>query len=206
MSLMRRAMEYLGLVGEDMYDDFPQGAGRLGGRPSPNDRAGHGRGRRYDDEFDDYDQESDEFDGDVDDYDEYDDLPPRRRTDGAERRTARPGAAGPSSRGVRPPRTNDSGVHVRPIARGQASGRDAGNGTAEAVSVRPVRFDEAKDIGDLLKSGQAVKMDIGSADEDTARRLIDFASGLVYASEGSIDRVAAGVFVLRPRASRTIRI
>jgi len=74
------------------------------------------------------------------------------------------------------------------------------------VSIRPVRFEEAKDIGDLIKAGQAVKMDIGSADEDTARRLIDFASGLVYASEGSIDRIAAGVFVLRPRASRTIRI
>jgi len=202
MSLMRRAMEYLGLVGEDMYDDFPQGAGRPGGRPSPNGRARHGRGRRYDDEYDDYDQESDEFDEDVDDYDEYDDLPPRRRTDGADRRPARPGASSSPSRGGRPSRTNDSGVHVRPIARGQA----AGTSSAEAVSVRPVRFEEAKDIGDLLKSGQAVKMDIGSADEDTARRLIDFASGLVYASEGSIDRVAAGVFVLRPRASRTIRI
>lgn len=204
---MRRAMEYLGLGGEDPYDDYPQGGGRSGMRQPGNGRGGYGRGRRYDDEYDDdYDQDVDDYDQDADEYDDYDDPPVQRRGDGRDRRPVRPGSGGVPGRVARPPRTNDSGVHVRPIARGQSGVRTTGSGSAEAVSIRPVRFEEAKDIGDLLKSGQAVKMDIGSADEDTARRLIDFASGLVYASEGSIDRVAAGVFVLRPRASRTIRI
>lgn len=207
MSLMRRAMEYLGLGGEDLYDDYPQGGGRLGGRPAVGARGGHGRNRRYEDEYeDDPDQGYDEYDEEYDEYDpDYDD--PRTRRGGAPGRgPGRPSAASPSGRGVRPQRSNDSGVHVQPIPRGGVAARGPAASAAEAVSVRPVRYEEAKDIGDLLKSGKAVKMDIGSADEDTARRLIDFASGLVYATEGSIDRVAAGVFVLRPRATRTVRI
>ena len=197
-------MEYLGLGGEDLYDEYPQGGGRGGARQSSLGRGGNARGRRYNDEYDD-DEDLDEYDSDDDGYDDFDDRPPRRRGGGPDARSSRAGA--PPEREARPPRTSDSGVHVRPIAsRASATARSAGNGSGEAVSIRPVRFEEAKDIGDLIKAGQAVKMDIGSADEDTARRLIDFASGLVYASEGSIDRIAAGVFVLRPRASRTIRI
>jgi len=199
---MRRAMEYLGLGGEDPYDDYPQGGGRSGMRPSAGGRDRYGRGRRYEEDYaDDADQEYDEeYDEEYDDYVE----PRGRPRPGAGRGSARPGSSRPAPPGVRSSRANDSGVHVQPISRG--GGRGPAAQTGEVVNVNPVQYEEAKEIGDLLKSGKAVKMDIGRADEDTARRLIDFASGLVYATEGSIDRVAAGVFMLRPRATRTVRI
>lgn len=204
---MRRAMEYLGLGGEDPYDDYPQGGGRPGMRPAAGGRDRYGRGRRYEDDYlDDPDQEYDEFDEGYDEFDEGYDEPRSRPRGGAGRMPARPGAPRSAAQGVRSPRSNDSGVHVQPIPRGPGSGRGPAAPSGEVVSVHPVQYEEAKEIGDLLKSGKAVKMDIGRADEDTARRLIDFASGLVYATEGSIDRVAAGVFVLRPRATRTVRI
>jgi cell division inhibitor SepF len=203
MSLMRRAMEYLGLGGEDLYDDYPQGRGRPGTRPPVGGRDRYGRGRRYEEDY--LDDTDEEYDDDV--YDEFDegfDEPRSRPRPGAGRGPSRPGASRPAAQGVRPSRANDSGVHVQPLSRG--AGRGPAAPTGEVVNVNPVQYDEAKEIGDLLKSGKAVKMDIGRADEDTARRLIDFASGLVYATEGSIDRVAAGVFMLRPRATRTVRI
>jgi len=203
MSLMRRAMEYLGLGGEDPYDDYPQGRGRPGTRPPVGGRDRYGRGRRYEeDDFDDADDADDVYDDD--EYDEGYDEPRSRPRPGAGRGSSRPGASRPAAQGGRPSRANDSGVHVQPLSRG--AGRGPATPTGEVVNVNPVQYDEAKEIGDLLKSGKAVKMDIGRADEDTARRLIDFASGLVYATEGSIDRVAAGVFMLRPRATRTVRI
>lgn len=202
MSLMRRAMEYLGLGGEDPYDDYPQGGGRSGMRPPVGGRDRYGRGRRYDDDY--VDDEEDEYDLIDDEYDEGYDEPRSRPRPGAGRAPGRPGASRPAAQGVRPARSHDSGVHVQPISRG--GGRGPAAPTGEVVNVNPVQYEEAKEIGDLLKSGKAVKMDIGRADEDTARRLIDFASGLVYATEGSIDRVAAGVFMLRPRATRTVRI
>lgn len=203
---MRRAMEYLGLGGEDPYDDYPQGGGRSGMRPPAGGRDRYGRGRRYEEDYtDDADQEYDPDYEDYDqDYDEGYDEPRSRPRPGVGRGSGRPGSSRPAPPGVRPSRANDSGVHVQPIARG--GGRGPAAPTGEVVNVNPVQYDEAKEIGDLLKSGKAVKMDIGRADEDTARRLIDFASGLVYATEGSIDRVAAGVFMLRPRATRTVRI
>ena len=200
MSLMRRAMEYLGLGGEDPYDDYPQGGGRAGMRSPGGGRDRDGRNRRYDDDdLNDSDLEYDEYDQEYDELDEEYDDPRSASRPSRGRGPSRPVTTRSSGQTVRPPRTNDSGVHVQPIRRAVAP-------TGDVVSVNPVQYDEAKEIGDLLKAGNTVKMDIGSANEDTARRLIDFASGLVYATEGSIDRVAAGVFVLRPRATRTVRI
>ena len=77
--------------------------------------------------------------------------------------------------------------------------------TAESVTVRPTRYDQAKDIADLLKSGQPVVMNISGADEETARRLIDFVSGLVYGLEGQIEKVSPGAFLIKPSVVRVSR-
>ena len=67
------------------------------------------------------------------------------------------------------------------------------------------RYDQAKDIADLLRSGQPVAMNIGAADSEIARRLIDFASGMTYGIEGKMEKIAPGVFLLTPRGTRVIR-
>jgi cell division inhibitor SepF len=48
-------------------------------------------------------------------------------------------------------------------------------------------------------------MDIGSAEESVARRLIDFVSGLIYGVDGTMEKVSPGVFLIKPRGVRVVR-
>jgi cell division inhibitor SepF len=64
--------------------------------------------------------------------------------------------------------------------------------------VSPTSFEDAMDIGNAFKQGLPVIMNLGGADRDLARRLIDFASGVVFAREGSMERVAPQVYLITP--------
>jgi cell division inhibitor SepF len=78
-----------------------------------------------------------------------------------------------------------------------------GNGarTAPQVSlVVPKTFNDAQSVADKLKAEVPVIINLQSADADLTRRLIDFASGLTYALDGSMQRVADRVFLLTPHA------
>ena len=72
-------------------------------------------------------------------------------------------------------------------------------------TVRPLRFDQAQEVADTFKHGQPVIMNLQEVDRDLLRRLIDFASGLCYALNGKLDKVASGVVAVR-RPSRTHRV
>ncbi len=65
--------------------------------------------------------------------------------------------------------------------------------------VAPVGFNDAQEIGDKLKANQPVIVNLQGANRDLARRLIDFASGLTYALDGGMQRIADKVFLLTPR-------
>jgi cell division inhibitor SepF len=71
--------------------------------------------------------------------------------------------------------------------------------------VRPRGFEQAQEVADFFKIGQPVIMNLESADREVSRRLIDFASGLCYALEGSMEKVASGVYLLKPAPIRTAR-
>lgn len=62
----------------------------------------------------------------------------------------------------------------------------------------PRRFNEARDIADRFKDGIPVIMNLQSTDDTIARRLVDFASGLVYGRDGKIEMVANRVYLLTP--------
>jgi cell division inhibitor SepF len=62
----------------------------------------------------------------------------------------------------------------------------------------PRRFNEARDIADRFKDGIPVIMNLQSTDDTIARRLVDFASGLVYGLDGKIEMVANRVYLLTP--------
>ena len=101
---------------------------------------------------------------------------------------------------------DDSSVQLRPS--GSSTGgtvRKLTQTTAEPVAIRPTRYDQAKDIAELLRSGKPVAMNIGAADSEIARRLIDFASGVTYGIEGKMEKIAPGVFLLTPRGTRVNR-
>jgi cell division inhibitor SepF len=70
---------------------------------------------------------------------------------------------------------------------------------AKVHLVAPRAFNDAKQIADRFKAQMPVIINLQSADTDLSKRLIDFASGLTYALDGSMQRVADKVFLLTPR-------
>ena len=61
----------------------------------------------------------------------------------------------------------------------------------KVVLVKPDRFENASEIADQLKDKRTVVLNLESTNKDVARRLIDFLSGVAYAGEGKIKKVAA---------------
>jgi cell division inhibitor SepF len=70
---------------------------------------------------------------------------------------------------------------------------------AKVHLVVPRSFNDAQQIADRFKAGNPVILNLQGADTDLSKRLIDFASGLTYALDGSMQRVADKVFLLTPR-------
>lgn len=62
----------------------------------------------------------------------------------------------------------------------------------------PRRFNEAREIGERYRQGIPVIMNLQSTEDSTARRLVDFASGLVFGLDGKIELVAQRVYLLTP--------
>ena len=62
----------------------------------------------------------------------------------------------------------------------------------------PRRFNEARELGERFKDGVPVIMNLQQTEDSIARRLVDFASGLVFAHDGKIELVANRVYLLTP--------
>lgn len=74
-----------------------------------------------------------------------------------------------------------------------------GGGTqAQVVLVKPERFETAAEIADHLRERRSVVMNLEQTNKDTARRLIDFLSGVAYALDGKIRKVAANTYIITP--------
>ena len=82
---------------------------------------------------------------------------------------------------------------LRPVA--------AGNGGADVRVhlVNPNSFNDAQEIADAFKSATPVILNLQTTDAELAKRLIDFASGLTYALEGGMQKIAEKTFMLTPR-------
>ena len=68
----------------------------------------------------------------------------------------------------------------------------------KVVLVKPERFENASEIADHLREKRTVVMNLESTNKDVARRLIDFLSGVAYAGEGKIKKVAANTYIITP--------
>ncbi|MBA2346918.1 MAG: cell division protein SepF [Solirubrobacterales bacterium] len=74
------------------------------------------------------------------------------------------------------------------------------NGSGVRVHlVVPKSFNDAQQVADKFKDSIPVVLNLQSTDNDLAKRLIDFASGLTYAMDGGMQRIADKVFMLTPR-------
>ncbi len=65
--------------------------------------------------------------------------------------------------------------------------------------VIPKSFNDAQDVADKFKDSIPVILNLQSSDTDLSKRLIDFSSGLTYALDGGMQRIADKVFLLTPR-------
>ena len=68
----------------------------------------------------------------------------------------------------------------------------------KVVLVKPERFENASEIADQLKDKRTVVLNLESTNKDVARRLIDFLSGVAYAGEGKIKKVAVNTYIITP--------
>lgn len=176
MSFWKRTMDYLGLGPDDAYDDYDLEEDH---EPAP-------RGRRQDAET----------------------RAPRHRDETGGEGVVRTLPSRPTfpsrdfdpSQARRAAERDDSGVQPRP----QRNGRST-PGNSEPATVKPRRFDQAQEVADKFKEGNPVIMNIEGSDREVARRLIDFASGLCYGLDGSMEKVANGVYLLKPAVGRPQR-
>jgi len=74
-----------------------------------------------------------------------------------------------------------------------------GNGDVRVHLVVPKSFNDAQQIADKFKDSIPVILNLQSTETDLSKRLIDFASGLTYALDGGMQRIADKVFMLTPR-------
>jgi cell division inhibitor SepF len=87
---------------------------------------------------------------------------------------------------------------LRPVS----GGSRVANGRSEGVRVHlviPKSFNDAQDVADKFKDSIPVILNLQGSDTDLSKRLIDFASGLTYALDGGMQRIADKVFLLTPR-------
>jgi cell division inhibitor SepF len=85
---------------------------------------------------------------------------------------------------------------LRPVG-GRGNGR--GGGDVRVHFVAPKNFNDVQDVADKFKDSIPVILNLQGTDTDLSKRLIDFSSGLTYALDGGMQRIADKVFLLTPR-------
>ena len=133
-------------------------------------------------------------------YDEFEDFTPRgqeqmpaeprpNRAAESEGRAASKGNGARGSAGYFTPETaRDTGKVVNIHATTQL----------QVILVKPERFENAAEIADHLREKRTVVLNLEQTNKDMARRLIDFLSGVAYAQEGKIKKVAISTYIITP--------
>ena len=91
------------------------------------------------------------------------------------------------------PRSSRQTRVLRPVENG------GGRGGVQVHLVIPKSFNDAQQVADQFKDDVPVILNLQGTDAELSKRLIDFASGLTYALDGGMQRIADKVFLLTPR-------
>jgi len=128
---------------------------------------------------------------DDNDYDEFEDFSPRS----AERIPAEPRESARREQPTRP-----RGGYFNPEATREPNKVVNIHATTalQVVLVKPERFENAAEIADHLRDKRTVVLNLEQTNKDIARRLIDFLSGVTYAQEGKIKKVAVSTYIITP--------
>jgi cell division inhibitor SepF len=87
---------------------------------------------------------------------------------------------------------------LRPVSGGRTANGRAG-GDVQVHFVAPKSFNDVQNVADKFKETIPVILNLQGTDTDLSKRLIDFSSGLTYALDGGMQRIADKVFLLTPR-------
>jgi len=87
---------------------------------------------------------------------------------------------------------------VTPLRRPAVVRQPAADAVNEIVTVHPKQYRDAQTIAEQYRDGLPVIINVSQMSDADARRLIDFASGLVMGLYGRIERVTSKVFLLTP--------
>lgn len=103
-----------------------------------------------------------------------------------------------------PPRSEPSNVRRITPSRPMAEPAPAPSSSVRPVSggkvhvTNPTTFNDVEEVGENFRNGVPVIMNLQGASESVAKRMLDFASGLIYGLSGRIERVGDRVFLLTP--------
>ena len=123
---------------------------------------------------------------------EFDDFEPVSRSDRMDR------TAGERAE-RRPAKAQDAGVlAAEPERRSNKVVNIHTTTQLQVVLVKPERFENASEIADHLREKRTVVLNLESTNKDIARRLLDFLSGVAYANEGKIKKVAISTYIITP--------
>ncbi len=100
----------------------------------------------------------------------------------------------PERRPVRAVRTESAA----PVAHLSEHRRASAAEMSRITTLHPRTYNEARTIGEHFREGIPVIMNLSEMDDNDAKRLVDFAAGLVFAVHGTIERVTSKVFLLSP--------
>jgi cell division inhibitor SepF len=88
---------------------------------------------------------------------------------------------------------------LRPVGGGGRTANGRASGDVQVHFVAPKSFNDVQNVADKFKDTIPVILNLQGTDTDLSKRLIDFSSGLTYALDGGMQRIADKVFLLTPR-------
>jgi cell division inhibitor SepF len=106
------------------------------------------------------------------------------------------GQSAPVRRDSRPAPVADLAERRRPAVVSAADSMAAE--LSRITTLHPRTYNEARTVGENFREGTPVIMNLSEMDDADAKRLVDFAAGLVFATRGTIERITNKVFLLSP--------
>ena len=110
-----------------------------------------------------------------------------------------PPAAAPTRRRRSDPSTFEEDAATTAVLRRDAAPRDEVTTAVKVHLIAPRSFNDAQQIADRFKNAIPVIINLQTAEPELSKRLIDFGSGLTYALDGGMQRIAEKVFLLTPK-------
>ena len=140
-----------------------------------------------DDMEDDYDEDEDLYEDEDEEEDEPEhEAPPRREE---------------PPRRAEPPRRRETPTYQEPPRRNPGGGKVVNihaTTQLQVVLVKPERYENASEVADHLRDKRTAVLNLEKTQKDVARRLLDFLSGVAYAQEGKIKKVALQTYIVTP--------